>query len=281
VTVDLRIARSELAALWSSARPGTVFAAFALMLLGLLAVAAPFGGYAVGMDVSPTEAELGPSVRHWLGTDHLGRDVAWRLVLGTGAFAGPGLLAVGTACGVGVPLGALAGFREGVLSQLVRWVFSTLSAIPTIVGVVLAAAIYGATPWVLGIAVGVAAAPSLGELVAARVEELRRAEVVLADRAHGLTELRIAVFHLVFGASGRAIARAALHVFAGFLAVETTLSYLGRFGVQEPRPSWGNMIAGAWGHAGWLPLAAPAAATWLSLVLIHAAAELFAEPADG
>ncbi len=270
------------AALAPDVRPWPVRVAWAaLAVLVVVAVVAPLGGYDPVADVVPAQASLPPGAGRWLGTDHLGRDTAWRLAWATRAFVAPGLLCALVTIGVGVPLGALAGGSGDVVAGVVRWVTSVISAVPSIVLALLAAAIFGADTWILAVALGVAGAPGVAEAVAGRLADARATVYVLAMRGHGVGGARLLWIHLVLGLGGRAIARAALLAFGSFLAIEATLSYLGGFGVREPWPSWGNMLAFEWGRTGLVPTVAPALALWGALVAVHAAADAFAEPVDG
>lgn len=235
-----------------------------LAVAWLLALGAP---YDVVADVDPSRASLGPSSADWLGTDHLGRDVAWRLLLGSRAFVAPGLLTALLAGGLGGLAGALAGWFGGPVSSVVRYGFTVGGSVPRLVLVLLAGAIFGPDTLVLAMATGLACAPAVGEAVTARLEELRRAEFVLALRAHGIPDARILLYHLLWVNTRGLIARHVLQAFGFFLVVETTLSYLGGFGVQEPTPSWGNMLAFEFGVPdgnlyAWL---APAVAIWLGI----------------
>jgi ABC-type dipeptide/oligopeptide/nickel transport system permease subunit len=277
--LSLRIAASSLRS--PGARRSEVVVGWAVLgAVAFAAVLGPLTGYPIGADADPSAASLGPSAAHWLGTDHLGRDVAWRLALACEAFAGPGSLAAITTAVVAVPLGAIAGWNGGIAAALVRWAMGVVASIPPLVLVLVACAIYGSSPLVLALTAGMAGAPALAETVAARIEAERRVESVLASRAHGLSDGRILALHLIVGSAGLAIARALLLGFGAFLALETTLSYLGGFGVREPLPSWGNMLAFEWGRA-WLPAVAPGIAIWLTLGAVHAAADGFAEPSSG
>ncbi|MDP2311866.1 MAG: hypothetical protein Q8P41_03110 [Pseudomonadota bacterium] len=237
----------------------------ALILAWVLALVAP---YDIVADVNPARASLGPSGAHWLGTDHLGRDVAWRLLLGSRAFVAPGLLTAAIAGLVGGAAGALAGWFGGPVAALVRYTFTVGASVPRFVLVLLAGAIFGADPAVLAVATGLACAPAVGEAVTCRLEELRRAEFVLALRAHGVPEGRILGYHLLWVNARGLVARQVLQAFGFFLVVETTLSYLGGFGVQEPTPSWGNMLAFEFGipDGNLLAWMAPAAAIWAGIL---------------
>lgn len=236
------------------------------VVLGLVVVGAligPWLGYDVVGDVDPSRSFAAPSSTHWLGTDHLGRDVAWRLLIACGPFVGPGLLACGVCLLIGVPAGTASGMLGGPVSAAIRFGFTVVEGLPRFVLVLLVLAIYGPSWWVLALTAGVAYAPTLGEAVHERLEGLRRAEYIRANRAHGVPEWRLILVHLLWATCRRLIARHLLGLFAFFLVLETTLSYLD-FGVPQPWPSWGNMLAFDLDHdeAGLWAILAPAAAIW-------------------
>jgi peptide/nickel transport system permease protein len=279
--VIARVATTVVRDIARRAAPSSVAGAVFLALLALTALLAPLGGYAVGADVDPLVRSQGPSAAHWLGTDHLGRDVFWRLLLASRTFVGPGLLSCAIAALVGVPLGAAAGWSGGPVSLAIRTALGSVAAIPRLVLVLLGCAIYGDGPVQLAAITGLAAAPSLAEAVVERVERLRIEDFVMASQAHGLSDLRILGLHLVAIASGRAIVRRMVETFGAFVVVECTLSYLGGFGVQEPVPSWGNMLAFEWGRGFTSAVIAPGVAIWATLGACVLASRLFAEASDG
>ena len=219
--------------------------AIGFVLLSLLFVAWACGFF---LDNPPaltdtSQLNLHPNAEHLLGTDIHGRDVFTRMILGTQAFVGPGILACLTALLIGLPLAAIAGWKGGITADFIRFIFTVFATFPRFVLVLLVCAIYGNTPTNLGLAAGLAYAPALGEAVFARVTEFRSAGFVLAAKAHGLSTLRILGFHILWLNARRLVFRHLVQLFAFFLIVETTLSCLGGFGTQEPNPSWGNMIA--------------------------------------
>lgn len=226
-------------------------------------------------DVHPRDANLGPSASALLGTDHLGRDVALRLLYASRAFVVPGLLAATVAAGIGGTLGALGGWLGGPVEGAVRYIFTVVAAIPRLVGILLAATILTPTPAVLAVAAGVSCAPELGSALGARLGGLVRAEFVTALRAHGLSDARILLYHLLWVNCRGLLARQALQAFAFFVAVETSLAYLGAIGVQEPFPSWGNMVAFEFGRPDGNPWAwlSPALALWVAMAGLLLAAE--------
>ena len=235
-------------------------AAVWLVLLVVVGLAAPCTGYdpATGVDVA--WASAGPSWAHPLGTDHLGRDVLARLAFACRAFAAPSVLAAAVLCGVGAPAGLVAGLRGGALAAWLARCFLVPAAVPEIPAVLMGVLLFGGSPWVIAATAGLVGAPVLFNDVRSRVDEARHTGLILGNRAHGVPEWRIVLVHLGWGVCRGLVARHAARAVAGFIVLEATLSWLGHWGVQEPSPSWGNMIAFDWGHPNTLAVAAPAAA---------------------
>ncbi len=257
----------------------------ALLVAGLIAtwLLSLAVDYDVVADVDVSRASLPPSWDHPLGTDHLGRDVFWRLVRASESFVGPGLWASLLALALGVTGGAASGWRGGFTSSVIRYGYTVIASLPRFVIVLLTGAIYGNDVWVLAAAAAVAYSPALGEAIHQRIEAFRRAEFVLAAQAHGVHGMRVLAYHLLWVNCRRLVITHALRVLAFFLMVETTLSYIGGFGVAEPTPSWGNMIAFEWGIHDGNPWAtwAPVLAIWASTLGAVLLAEAFAERSRG
>ncbi|MFT4622451.1 MAG: peptide/nickel transport system permease protein [Myxococcota bacterium] len=277
------IALRMIGAAWSPAvrrlqAPAASVALLTVCLVVLAGMLAPLSGYVPGYDVVPARAGSGPGLEAWLGTDHLGRDVFWRLVHACRAFTIPGVLAAATATCIGLPAGAAAGWRPGIVASALRFLTDVIAAVPRLVLVLLVCGVLGTGVVPLAIGAGLAYTPALSETIRDRVETLRVEGRVDAWRAHGLSDTRILWLHLVALGCGRLIARRSLELFAFVLVLETTLSYIGGFGVQEPSPSWGNMLAFDWGHAVHpVPALAPAAAIWWTLWATTRLAATFAE----
>ncbi|MEC7240571.1 MAG: ABC transporter permease [Myxococcota bacterium] len=241
-------------------------------LIALLAawVVSLIGHYDVVLDVDPNRTNAGPSSQLWLGADDSGRDVFQRLMKSTEAFVGPGLLACFVAALLAVPLGAWAGWTGGWLGESIRFLFTSVAALPRFVLVLLVCSIYGTGGVTLGVAAGLAYAPALSEAIYDRVSRFRRAGFVMAAQAHGLTTKRILGWHIRWVNARALIGGHLLQLFGYFLLVETTLSFLGDFGVQEPMPSWGNMISrdalqGGVNDLNLWATAAPVVAIWLTV----------------
>ena len=231
-------------------------AVFGLAVVGglcLLRLAAAF----VSADPAlPTDAPmLGPSWQHVVGTDQLGRDLLGRLVESTEAFFFPGLFACLVAAGIGVPVGALLGYwPRSPLTRALQATLTVVGAWPRLVLVVVVIAIFtaslsdpaawaGARLYLLGGLVGLSFIPSVAHALGERVHHFQRENFVEAARAHGISDGRILGYHILWANCRDLVLRSTCTVFGTYLLVETSLSYLGHYGVPAPRPSWGNILA--------------------------------------
>ncbi len=211
-------------------------------LVALLAACFPYDGA-----LNTGALAMGPSASHPLGTDALGRDVALRLFGGLRPLVIGGGLALVAALGIGVPAGALAGARGGVIALAVRGVASAVAVLPALPITLLLGLLLGHGVLPLGLAWGLASAPAVTQAVYQRVDALRRADRLLALVTHGVPEPVAVARHLVWNNAADVLRVQCARILATFLAMETALSYLGRAGVAEPTPSWGNMLAMAMG----------------------------------
>jgi ABC-type dipeptide/oligopeptide/nickel transport system permease subunit len=208
-------------------------------LLALLAVAALAAtGEPARIDLDAVLA--GPSPALWLGTDHLGRDLAARLAAG----AGPALAAVAAALGGALVLGGLAGaalsLGGGSLRVVVGAAADLALATPTLVTALILAAALGGGPLTVGLALALTGWAPYALTVAALTDRLRAELFWGAARALGVGPVRGFVRHIaphlaapvgaLAGAdAGRAVVLAA------------SLGFLG-LGADTGRPDWGAMI---------------------------------------
>ncbi len=222
------------------------------ILLGLRLIAA----FLVVDPAEPTDAPLlGPSGVHPLGTDQLGRDLFVRMIESTEAFVIPGLFAVAVVLVLGVPLGAAIGFwPRARLTAAARFGLTIVGAWPRLVLVVVVIAIFmvsvsdpaawaDARLYVLALLVAVSFVPQLAQELSERVLLFQREQFVEAARAHGLPDSRILFVHILWANCRELVLRQCCLLFASFMLVETSLSYLGDYGVPPPRPSWGNILS--------------------------------------
>jgi peptide/nickel transport system permease protein len=199
------------------------------------------------IDLAATLQE--PSAAHWLGTDSLGRDLAARVLHGGRISLGIGLLTSLLSLAIGVPLGALAGYRGGWTDSAVSRLVETVACVPSLL---LAIALLAMSPPILrGVSDVVRVALVLafaGWIPVARYMRgeflrLKSAVMVEAARAAGASDLRIIVRHLLPAALAPVLVTASFAA-ASAILVEAALSFLG-LGVRPPEPTWGGLLSDA------------------------------------
>ena len=243
----------------------------AVLVAVLLArVWSAIGGYDVVADVDPSRMGLPPGTAHWLGTDALGRDTLSRLIRATDAFVLPGIGAASLAVLLGGLAGTLAGWLGGLPERAIAATAGLPATAPRFVLVLLLATIFEPSATILAIGCGLAFVPQASAEVRARVAALRRRSFVQASLLHGLSVPQVLGRHILWTGCRHILARLALQAAGFFVVVETSLAYLGDLGVQEPLPSWGNMVASGLVDSRLHLVArlAPAVSLWLVLAAI-------------
>ena len=213
-----------------------------VLLVGLfaLAVAAP-----LLTSHNPERQKLSEALRplspaHPLGTDHLGRDMLARLLYGGRLSLLIGFLAVGLGVVVGVPLGAVSGFRGGLTDLVIQRLADILLSFPGFLLALSLVAILGVGLQNVIISVGISAVPSFIRLVRGSVLSIREQAYVEAAHAIGQRRTIIIFRHVLPNAMAPVIVQATLSL--GFaILVAAGLGFLG-LGVQAPTPEWGTML---------------------------------------
>lgn len=188
-------------------------------------------------------AEQPPSREHWLGTDELGRDLYTRLLYGGRVSLTVGLVAVSIYMVIGVVLGSIAGYYGGLTDSIIMRVTDVVMVIPFFPLALTMAAALRPSVYNTMIIIGLLGWTGVCRLVRGEFLTLRRREFVTAARAIGARDGRIIFRHILPNAMAPIIVAATLGVGSAILS-EAGLSFLG-FGVQQPMPSWGNMLSAA------------------------------------
>ncbi len=186
-----------------------------------------------------------PSATHWLGTDHFGRDLFSRLLVGARGTLYVGLIAVGIALSIGSFLGLIAGFFGGILDEIIMRLSDTFYAFPAILMALLLAAIFGPSTQTAMTAIGIATIPIFARLMRSSTLSVKNLPYIEAATALGMGKLRIIFRHVLPNTISPIIVQASLSLAVAVLA-EAALSYLG-LGSPPDVPSWGNMLREAKG----------------------------------
>jgi peptide/nickel transport system permease protein len=183
----------------------------------------------------------GPSIAHWFGTDHLGRDILSQLIYGTRLSMWAALEAVTIAILLGVPVGLLAGYVGGKLDRVVMWGVDLIFALPPIMVALGIIAVLGSTLDTVMIAIGLAFSTRFVRLTRGMTLAEREELYVDGARVGGLDVWSIVSRHILPNIAPALIAQAALQ-FGGVLLIEATLSFLG-IGASLEQPSWGRLLS--------------------------------------
>ncbi len=229
-----------------------------VLLVTISGICAPFVDYDPSTAVDYARRLASPSLSHPFGCDAQGRDIAMRIFKGTQAFFWPGLLAVMLSLSLGSLLGTLAGYARGFTSSVVRGGLQLIDTLPRLVFIVLICTILDPKISVIAGVTGILFVPTIATSVQRKVETLASEDYILAHLAHGFHPAFVLGYHVLWLQCRPLLIRQACSVFSYVLFVETALSYLGDYGVQEPAPSWGNMVAQTREGAGFWPWFVPA-----------------------
>jgi peptide/nickel transport system permease protein len=183
-----------------------------------------------------------PSTTHLMGTDFVGRDLLTRIMVGTQAFFLPGLLSVSVSLLLGGIFGVMAGYWPERFGTLVGLFLQLLEALPKLVLILLVIALFRPNIYLILLVVGITNIPATAELLRSKIAVLRSKSYIEAAIALGIQPARVILKHILW-LHGRGLVL--IHATIGMgeaILIETSLSYLG-FGVQEPTPSWGNMVS--------------------------------------
>ncbi len=175
-----------------------------------------------------------------LGTDHLGRDILSRLLIGARISIFAGIVAVLISLIIGILLGTIAGFYRGWADKLLMYFVNLLWSIPALLLIFAITLSSGRGMMQVFIAIGLTMWVGTARLIRDQVLRLRKKEYVQTAMTLGAPNLRIIIRHIL-PAIGRPLMVIAAGNFATAVLIEAGLSFLG-IGQQPPIPGWGLMI---------------------------------------
>ncbi|MFI6662108.1 dipeptide/oligopeptide/nickel ABC transporter permease/ATP-binding protein [Streptomyces sp. NPDC050523] len=250
-------------------------AAALLLLVLLLAVFAPplWSGRADAIDTA--HLLQGPSARHWMGTDNLGRDVFFRVLVATRLSVGLALLATLLGAAVGVVLGAAPVVLGRTAGRLVTAVVNVAVAFPGLLLALFFAVVFGEGAKGAMLAIGFALAPGFARLTQTLAASVSERDFVLAARVAGVGRMRLLTRHILPNIAEPLIVNTTIGA-GGALLAFSGLSFLG-LGVQAPSYDWGRLLGE--GLNGIYTHPAPALATGTAVIIAGLAFNLAGEAA--
>ena len=252
----MAVSRAELAvAAGACARPGRWTGALRFarkkplgaaggVLILLMLVTAIFAEVLQTHDPIATDAAAtlaAPSADHWLGTDHLGRDIYSRIVHGARVSLIVGVASTLLGSVLGGIIGLLSGYVGGTTDMVTQRVLDILQGLPLLVLALVMSAALGPAVHNVIIAISIPIIPRAARVIRSSVLSIREMQYVEAARSLGVRHLRIAFRHILPNTMGPFIVLCTAQLGSAIL-VEATLSFLG-LGVPEPYPSWGRMLS--------------------------------------
>jgi len=214
------------------------------LLMVVMALTAIFAEALATHDPIATDAAntlARPDAEHWLGSDHLGRDIYSRIVHGTRVSLVVGVLSTLLGSVLGGIVGLLSGYLGGKTDLLSQRVLDILQGLPLLVlALVMAAALGPSVPNVI-VAISIPIIPRAARVIRSSVLSIREMPYIEAARALGVGHARIAFRHILPNTMGPFIVLCTAQLGSAIL-VEAALSFLG-LGIPEPYPSWGRMLS--------------------------------------
>ena len=222
-------------------------ALFGLIVIAIVLILAVFGPWLApepgpGSGVINVDQRMqAPSAEHPFGTDWLGRDVLSRVILGARIAVQVALIVVGLAILIGVPLGAIAGYRRGRVDGIIMRVTDLFLAFPPLLLAMAIVAALGPGLQNATLALVISWWPWYTRIARGLAVSLREWPFVDAARAMGISEGRIIFRHIVPNSVGPIVVQATIDIGTVILAAGG-LAFIG-LGARPPAPDWGLMVA--------------------------------------
>jgi peptide/nickel transport system permease protein len=201
-----------------------------------------------------------PSAAHWLGTDHLGRDLYSRLVHGASVAMIVALTAIALALTIGTMLGILAAYLPARTERFVLILFDVVSSFPSLVLALAIVAVFGPSTGIVVLIVAITLVPHFGRVARAQALTLKSAPFLEAERILGASGARVVLHHVLPNIMGPLIVLASMDI-PVVITIEAGLSFLG-LGVRPPLASWGVLIQDGYQFLSdsWIPVAVSSSA---------------------
>ncbi|WIM11474.1 ABC transporter permease [Enhydrobacter sp.] len=214
------------------------------LIVVVFVLTAVFANVIAPVDPTATNARASlspPGGAFWLGADFMGRDMYSRIVYGARVSLSVGVGATLLGGILGVAVGLMSGYIGGWFDLVTQRLMDIMQALPLLVMALAMAAALGPSLQNTIIAIAIPLVPNVARVVRSSTLSLREQPFIEAARAIGMSELRIAVRHVLPNTLAPLIVLGTAQLGSAIL-VEASLSFLG-LGIPEPYPSWGRMLS--------------------------------------
>lgn len=185
-------------------------------------------------------ASPGPSTKHWLGTDNLGRDILSRIIWGARTILSVVPLAVGAAYAVGIAVGLTTGYLGGIVDAVLTRISDVIMAFPSLIIYIVLIAAIGPSLTNIIIAIALGSAPQIARLVRGATLEIKAREYVAAAELRGETWVFITLTEILPNLRQLLLTDACVRFGFTIVAI-AVLGFLG-MGLPPPTPDWGGMV---------------------------------------
>lgn len=207
----------------------------------VLAIVVPLLPLASVSEQQPGEVLSGVSSAHWLGTDHLGRDLLARTLWGGRPSIGIALASVVAAALLGCVIGTAAALASGWVDEVLMRINDVLLALPSLLVLMLVASFIGRQTWVLVLTLALMYAPPIARVVRGASMSVLARDFVVAARLRGAGSTEVVVGEVLPNIRRVVLTEVGMQ-FSWILLAFSSLSFLG-LGTNPPTPEWGLMIA--------------------------------------
>ena len=190
--------------------------------------------------ISPRDRFMEPSLDHFLGTDHLGRDLFSRVLHGGRIALSVALLATLGSLLIGIILGLIAGYGPRWLDNLLILLFDSVKSFPTVMLALALVTLFGPSLTAVITVVILVNVPGYARIIRTQTLTLKSAEFVTAAQSMGAGAGRILRVHILPNVIGPLLILASMDI-PVVIAIEAGMSFLG-LGVRPPTPSWGAIL---------------------------------------
>jgi len=242
------------------------FGLICISLLILMAILAPVLAPYHYNDQDLYNVLKGPSKQHWLGTDNVGRDLLSRILYGARVSMTVATFATLGAIALGVIIGLIAGFKGGIVDNVIMRTTDTFMVFPGLIFVLIMAAALG--PGIKNVIIAIILFGWTGSarIIRGQVFTVREEPYVEAAKAAGASEWRVMFKHVLPNSIAPMIVVTALAM-GGAVGMEAGAAFLG-IGVQPPTPSWGRALRTGYTYLERVPLFSIAPGALITLAIL-------------